>query len=62
MLLAPEDCDHTAVEIKDQAGSMLGQVNKILQQSIIHAVHLLQKRVGSLKQEAAQRLWIGEAW
>jgi hypothetical protein len=39
---------------------MIGQVNEILQQSIIHPVPLLQKRVGGLKQESAQRLWIGE--
>jgi hypothetical protein len=30
-------------------------VNEILQQSIIHAVHLLQKRLRRLKQESAQR-------
>ena len=41
---------------------MFGQVDEILQQSIAHAVHLLQKRVGSLKQESAQRLWIGKAF
>jgi hypothetical protein len=49
------------VEIKDQAGAVVWPVDETLQQSIIHAVHLLQKRVRSLVQETAQRLWIGEA-
>ena len=44
----------------DQTEPMIGQVNEILRQSIIHPVSLLQKRVGGLKQESAQRLWIGE--
>jgi hypothetical protein len=36
-------------------------VDKTLQQSIVHPVHLFQKRVGSMVQETAQRLWIWEA-
>jgi hypothetical protein len=40
---------------------VVGQVNEILQQSIVHAVHLVQERVRSLVQESAQCLWIGEA-
>ncbi len=36
-------------------------MNEIPQQSVIHAVHLLQKPVRSLKQEPAQRLRTGEA-
>jgi hypothetical protein len=35
-------------------------MNKILQQSIIHAVHLLSERIRSLVQETAQGLWVGE--
>ena len=48
-LLTPEDRHHAAVEIEDQTGSVVGYVNEILQQSIIHAMHLPQKRVRSLK-------------
>ncbi len=48
-LLTPEDRHHAAVEIEDQTGSVVGYVNEILQQSIIHAMYLPQKRVRSLK-------------
>jgi hypothetical protein len=48
-----ENRDHAAVEIKDQAGTMVRQVDQRLQQSIIHAIHLLAKRVGRLVQETA---------
>jgi hypothetical protein len=61
LLLAPEHRDHTAIEVKDQAGAVVWPVDETLQQSIIHSVHLLQKRVRSLMQETAQRLWIREA-
>ena len=40
---------------------MAGQVNEVLQQSVIDAVELSQKRVRSLDQKTAQRLRIGEA-
>ena len=45
--LMPEDGDHAAVEIEDQAGTVRG-MHEILQQSIIHAVQLREKRVGSV--------------
>jgi hypothetical protein len=47
LLLTPEHRDHTAVEIKDQAGPVLWQVDEILQQSIIHPMQLFQERVAS---------------
>src|ERR1035441_1105073 len=59
-LLTPENCDHAAVEIKDQTGSMVWQMDERLQQSIIHAIHLLSERVRCLVQETAQRLRIGK--
>ena len=61
LLLTPEHRDYSTVEIKDQAGAVVWPVDETLQQSIVHPVHLFQKRVGSLVQETAQRLWIGEA-
>src|SRR5579862_208835 len=60
LLLTPEHRDYTAVEIKDQAGTVLRQVDETLQQSIIHPVHLFQERVRSMMQKTAQRLRIGE--
>jgi hypothetical protein len=38
----------------------VGSPQNHLQQSVIHAVHLMQERVRSLVQKTAQRLWIGE--
>jgi hypothetical protein len=61
ILLTSENCDHTAIEIKDQAGSVVRHVDEILQQPVIHAVHLSQERATSLEQKTAQRLRIGEA-
>jgi len=45
--------DHRAVEIEDQARPMFGQVNEMLQQSVVDAMYLLQKWIGSLEQETA---------
>jgi len=60
LLLTPKHGDHGAVEIKDQAGAVVWPVDELLQQSIVHPVHLFQKGVGGLVQETAQRLWIGK--
>jgi hypothetical protein len=38
----------------------VGSPQNHLQQSVIHAVQLMQERVRSLVQKTAQRLWIGE--
>jgi hypothetical protein len=39
-ILVSEDSDHGTVEIKDQAGAVLGPVDEMLQQSIVDAMNL----------------------
>src|ERR1019366_180389 len=60
ILLTSKHRDHTAVEIQDQTRSVVWEMNEILQQSVIHAVHLLPERVRSSEEEATQGLWVGE--
>src|ERR1700683_2559276 len=46
ILLIAEHCNHSAVQIKDQSGSLSGPMYESLQQSVIDAVHLLPENVG----------------
>ena len=44
-LLIAEHRNHSAVQVKDQSGSLSGPMDKSLQQSVIDAVHLLPESV-----------------
>jgi hypothetical protein len=44
VLLTPEHWDHTAIEVKAQARSMVWQVDEVLPQSVLDAVHLFPER------------------
>jgi hypothetical protein len=37
-------------------------MDEMLQQSIIHAMHLFPERVRSVKQKPAQGLWVRKIW
>jgi hypothetical protein len=55
-----EGGDYRAVEIKDEARAVVGQVDEILQQSIVNRMKLLPKMIWRMKKESTQRLRIGE--
>ena len=56
-----KDSDHGVVQIEDQTRAVVGQVNEMLQQSIIKATKLLPEAGRSVEQETAQGLRIGKA-
>ena len=50
-----------AIQVKNQSRSVLGLMDKMLQQPVVHTMELLPKAIWRLEQKATQGLWIRKA-